>query len=185
MIPFILQHQLGLAVAAYWIFSAAVSSLTDPSSNGNPTYLWLYRFCHTTAGNITTVFGDRLPRLKVLVPPLIATALLATPACAAYTVHPGAINRTDSVAYDTLLIAESAISQARADNQAHPLPPYIKDALNTLVASYDVARASWLTYHDTLSTNTPSDAAATQLNQNIADLTNAIRNLKTMKEVKQ
>src|SRR5213594_703949 len=64
MFEFVSQHQFGIAVAAYWIFSAAVSSLPDPSPSGSAGYLWLYRFCHTTAGNITTALGSRIPELK-------------------------------------------------------------------------------------------------------------------------
>jgi len=54
MIDFIVQHQSWVAVAVCWIFSAAISSLPDPVPGGNPGYLWLYRFSHTIAGNLTT-----------------------------------------------------------------------------------------------------------------------------------
>ena len=108
MFEFVSQHQFGIAAAAYWIFSAAVSSLPDPSPHGSAGYVWLYRFCHTTAGNITTVFGSRIPGMKLLLAMLFAPLLLSTTACAArYTIHPRALNTTDSVAYDTLLIAET------------------------------------------------------------------------------
>ena len=66
MIPFLIEHQFWAAVAIYWIFSAAVSSLPEPGPNSNPGYLWLFRFAHTVAGNITTAFGSRIPGLKVL-----------------------------------------------------------------------------------------------------------------------
>ena len=61
MIAFITQHQFWAAVAGYWILSAAVSALPEPAGNSSPTYLWLYRFSHTIAGNITTAFGSRIP----------------------------------------------------------------------------------------------------------------------------
>jgi hypothetical protein len=61
MLQFVMQHEFWTAVVIYWIFSAAVSSMPDPASTGNPGYLWLFRFLHTIAGNITTAFGDRIP----------------------------------------------------------------------------------------------------------------------------
>ncbi len=54
MFEFLIQHQFWAAVVAYWIFSAAVSAMPDPGGSAGPGYLWLYRFLHTTAGNITT-----------------------------------------------------------------------------------------------------------------------------------
>lgn len=186
MIQFLIQHQFWAAVGIYWIFSASVSAMPEPGDAGNPGYLWLYRFLHTTAGNITTAFGGRIPGLKPLIPPmLLLPILLAMPACAVahYTVHPGALNQTDSVAYDTLLIAKTSIDRARADNQVNPLPAEAKDALNTLVQSYNVARESWLTYRGAVSANEPSQAYFAALNKNLTDLANAIRTL-TGKEVK-
>src|SRR5438093_316203 len=110
MFEFITQHQSWTAVLIYWIFSAAVSSMPEPVSSDNPGYLWLYRFCHTTAGNITTAFGNKISGLKSLVLLLTIPPLLSATACAAhYTIHPGAMNKADSATYDTLLIAEAAI----------------------------------------------------------------------------
>jgi hypothetical protein len=49
--------------------------------------------------------------------------LLFLVSCTAhYSVHPGALNKSDSAAYDTLLIAENTIDQARLDFQAGRLP---------------------------------------------------------------
>ncbi|HYR88988.1 MAG TPA: hypothetical protein VE422_33245 [Terriglobia bacterium] len=64
MFELIPQHQFWIAVVIYWIFSAAVSSMPEPVPNGSSGYLWLYRFCHTTAGNITTAFGSKIRGLK-------------------------------------------------------------------------------------------------------------------------
>jgi hypothetical protein len=179
MFQFVLQHQFGIAVAAYWIFSAAVSSLPDPSPTGNAGYLWLYRFCHTTAGNLSTAFGAKIPGAKILLYALIIPFLFSTTACAThYTIHPGAINATDSVAYDTLLIGKTTIDEAKAAYQAGELPAdtkVTKDALNALIQSYDVARDSYLTYRGAVVTNTPSDQYFQQLNKNLSDLITAIR----------
>ena len=173
MINFLLQHQFWTAVAIYWIFSAAVSSLPEPAANAQAGYFWLYRFLHSIAGNITTAFGNRIPGLKAIVPVLLLSALaLPLQACAAhYAVHPGALNTVDSAAYDTLLVAKAAIDAARADHQSSP-------ELNTLVASYNVARESWLSYRAALSTNVPSDLYFQQLTTNLTDLLTSIQALR-------
>ena len=177
MFEFITQHQSWAAVLIYWIFSAAVSSMPEPPVNGSSGYLWLFRFCHTTAGNITTVFGNKIPGLKTLVTILMVPLLLSASACAAthYTIHPGALNQADSVTYDTLLIAETAIDSARAGYQAGSLADSTKPAFDTLIKSYNVARESWLTYRGALATNVPSDSYFNQLNRNLSDLSTAIR----------
>jgi len=54
MFEFLMQHPFWAAVGVYWMFSAAVSALHEPDPNSSPAYLWLYRFLHTTAGNIAT-----------------------------------------------------------------------------------------------------------------------------------
>jgi len=178
MISFLTQHQFGFAVAIYWIFSAAVSAMPDPKPGDAGGYAWLYRFVHTIAGNLTTAFGNRIPASKVFLVVLIVPVLLAMPACAAYTVHPNALNATDSAAYDTLLVAESIIDQARSDQ----LSPGGREALATLIHSYNVARESWLTYRGAVSTNVPPDQYVQQLTKNLTDLTNAITAIKEVRK---
>ena len=184
MLEFIVHHQFWIAVALYWTLSAAVSALPEPAGNGSPVYLWLYRFSHTIAGNLTTAFGSRIPGLKILGFLVVVPLLMVSPtACSAHlTVHPGALNATDSAAYDALLIAETTIDQARQDLQAGQFPSgnmvkkaAFQAALGTLVRSYNVARASWLTYRGALAANQPSQAYFDQLTQNLSDLTDAIR----------
>jgi len=177
MIQFLTQHQFWAAVALYWIYSAAVSSMPGPAPNGNPGYLWLYRFLHTLAGNLSTAFGGKIPGF---VSGFLVTAviLLSASGCAAYTVHPGALSQTDSAAYDALLIAQSTIDQARTALQAGELPVGAKDPLNTLIASYNVAHESWLTYRGAVATKSPPDVYYAQLNADISNLTSAIRALK-------
>ena len=93
MIQFLTQHQFGFAVAAYWIFSAAASAMPEPKPGNAEGYLWLYRFVHTIAGNLTTAFGSRMTALKVVALVLLTPLLLTAPACAAhYRVHPGALS---------------------------------------------------------------------------------------------
>jgi hypothetical protein len=157
------------------VFSAAVSAMPEPG--GTPGYLWLYRFMHTVAGNITTVLGGKIPGVKTLAASLL---VLCVSGCAAmhYTVHPGALNTADSVAYDTLTIAQAAIDQAKADYQNRQLPPSTKAAINTLIQSYTVARESWLTYRGAIATNVPSDSYFQQLNKNLSNLITAIEAIK-------
>ena len=206
MLEFVTQHQSWTAVAIYWIFSAAVSLLPEaspcracasrpePAFNGNWGYSWLFRFMHTVAGNITTAFteaaryradasaGSKIPGVKPMVCLLIMPLVLSTPACAAhYTIHPGALNKTDSETYDALLIAEAAIDQARADYQAKRLPVEAKNAFDALIRSYNLARQSWLAYRGAIATNVPDAAYFNQVNQNLSDLTNAIRAFKEAK----
>jgi hypothetical protein len=179
MFEFILQHQFWAAVGAYWVFSAAVSALPKP--DGSAFYLWLYQFAHTVAGNITTVFGGKIPGLKTLAASMMVVFCVSGCAAVHYTPHPGALNTADSAAYDTLLIAQAAIEQAKADYQDQQLPPDSKAAINTLIQSYTVARESWLTYRGAIATNVPSDSYVLQLNKNLSDLITAIQ---AMKEVK-
>ena len=182
MFDFITQHQSWATVLIYWIFSAAVSSMPVPAAGNGAGYLWLFRFCHTTAGNLTTVFGNKLPGLKTIILGLTIPLLFAAPACAThYTVHPGALNNADSVTYDALQVAEAAIDQARIDYQANQLPANMKAPLDALIKSYNIARESWLTYRGAVSTNVPADAYFTQLNQNLSDLTAAIQNFEEAK----
>jgi hypothetical protein len=100
-------------------------------------------------------------------------------ACSAhYTVHPGALNTTDSAAYDALLIAETTIDQARLQFQAGKLPTEAKTALDALVLSYNTARTAWLAYRGALAANVSSQADFDQVTNNVAELTDAIRRFK-------
>ena len=76
MFEFVSEHQFWAAVVIYWIFSAAVSSIIkaspwrarasrpDPCTVRSAGYLWLYRFLHSVAGNMTTAFAGKIPGLK-------------------------------------------------------------------------------------------------------------------------
>src|SRR6266581_3624271 len=183
MFELLTEHQFWTAVVIYWIFSAAVSSMPDPAGNGSSGYLWLYRFLQTIAGNITTAFGSKIPGLKTFTLLLVALLAAATSACAArYIVHPGALNKTDSAAYDILLVAETAIDQARLEYKSGHLPAGAKPAFDALIQSYNIiygcalsrlrfaARESWLTYRGAVAANLSSDQYFQQLNGNLSDL---------------
>ena len=122
MFEFVSEHQFWAAAVIFWIFSAAVSSIIkaspwrarasrpDPETGRSPGYLWLYRFLHSIAGNVTTAFAGKIPGLKTFLLVVMIPGLLAVSSCVArYTVHPGALDKTDSAAYDVLLIAQSTI----------------------------------------------------------------------------
>jgi len=145
MFEFLSQHQFSIAVVLYWIFSAAISSMPEPTTDDAPAYSWLYRFLHTVAGNLTTAFGSKIPGgVKTVALVLVLPLVLSSTACAAvhYTVHPGAVNKADSISYDTLLVAETAIDEARHDFETGRLPNGRREAFETLVRTYNLARQS-------------------------------------------
>lgn len=115
---------------------------------------------------------------------LAITLLLLTTACAAnrYTVHPDALNKADSIAFDTLLVAQSAIDAARADFQSGKLPDSAKPAFDLLVRSYTAARDLWLTYRGAVAANQPAAAYLTQLNTNLTNLSNALLSFSDQQE---
>src|SRR5712691_5906930 len=114
----------------------------------------------------------------------VALLVLAAACTAHYKLHPGAINTTESAAYDTLLIAEAAIDQARTENQTRPFSTEAKETLNRLIQSYNIAREAWLTYRGAVAANVSLDQYFQQLNSNLSDLANAIEALKE-REVKR
>src|SRR5262245_31485022 len=67
MSEFITQHTFWTAVAAYWVFSAAVGALPAPVAGSKFVYRWMYRFLHTLAGNVAIVLGGRIPGAKALI----------------------------------------------------------------------------------------------------------------------
>ena len=105
-------------------------------------------------------------------------------ACTAqYKLHPGALNVADSAVYDTLLVAEAAIDQAREQNQTQPFSAEAKDSLNRLIQAYNVAREAWLTYRGAVATNVSAEQYFEELNRNLADLARAIEGLKEKRAV--
>lgn len=92
--------------------------------------------------------------------------------CAAVQIHPGAVNKADSQAYDVLLIAQAVIEQARGEADAGKLPEQIKPALNNLVSAYNIARTSWLTYRAAVKASQPADGSG--LSRTMNSLTAAL-----------
>lgn len=189
MWEFIVQHQSISVIALYWAFSAAVSSMPDPEATSSKGYLWLFRFLHSVAGNLSTVVGSKIPglssgsALKIVGILILLPLCLSTSACASLhvTTHPGSLNATDSAAYDVLLVAEATIDQARTELSAGKLPDATKAPLNKLILSYNVTREAWLTYRGALSVKTNPLIFADQLNQDLLDLKNALVAIKGVK----
>ena len=47
-----LKHPIGATLAAWYLFSAFVSGMPDPTAANGPAYHWLFRSLHLLAGNI-------------------------------------------------------------------------------------------------------------------------------------
>lgn len=58
----ILAHPLQIIVF-YWVFSAIVSGMPDPSPSSSVTYVWTNRSLHILAGNVAVAMQSRYPSL--------------------------------------------------------------------------------------------------------------------------
>lgn len=89
-----------------------------------------------------------------------------------YVNHPNAINTFDSDAYDTLIGAQAAIEEAKANIAAHP---EAKDSLNAAIKVYNLAEAAEKTYHAS------QDAASyADLQKALPELISAVANLEQL-----
>ena len=88
--------------------------------------------------------------------------------------HPGAVSAFDSQAYDALLVAQEVIIQAKASFAVGGLPAGSKPVLNRAIESYNVARASWLTYRSVAQAGQDPQVAATKLTAALTELTAAV-----------
>ncbi len=86
--------------------------------------------------------------------PAVLLLAFALSGCAGtrYTVHPGSVDTFESVAYDTLLEAQTAIDAAKA-NLAAGKPYPSKDVINRASRAYNVAKDALKLYHDTRGIN--------------------------------
>jgi len=67
--------------------------------------------------------------------------------CLKAPIHPGAVDKIDSLAYDANLLYDSAIKDAKADLAAGTLPQTVIPFLNKMIAAYDVLNAATKAYH--------------------------------------
>ena len=82
--------------------------------------------------------------------PLLALLLLVGCAVKSGTkLPPGAINAVDANSFVDLMGAQAALQAVKADYAAGKLPstPATKTALNSAIAAYNTAEASWQAYH--------------------------------------
>lgn len=76
---------------------------------------------------------------------LLLISILFLSACVRPTVqHPGALNSFDNSAYDTLIVEQAAINQAKTLVKDFPA---IKAPLNVAVQEYDTTMAAYKVYH--------------------------------------
>lgn len=114
---------------------------------------------------------------------LAATALLSSCATKSVPVRPGAVSSLDSQAYDALLVAQEVIAQSKASLESGALPAAAKPVINAGIASYNTARAAWLTYRTTLQAagGAEPERAAAELRQAITELIGAIAAIPKLK----
>ena len=57
-----------VALAAYYIGSAAVSSMPPPTASSGPWYEWFYKFSNTLCANVTAIRGKAMyePKMQVV-----------------------------------------------------------------------------------------------------------------------
>jgi hypothetical protein len=164
MIQLIGNPKFWALVGAYWVFSAAVGALQKPDDKSGGFYKWVFSFLNTLAGNLSRAFSSKIPGVVPMV--ALCVGLLAFSGCAAKAaVHPGALNAADSQAYDTLIIAQAALNESKAQFAAIP---EAKQPLNDAIAAYDTAEASYKVYHSTGSGDISS------LNAQLGELVKAI-----------
>ena len=119
---------------------------------------------------------------------LFLAATLTLSGCAARQIHPGAVNKFDSDAYDALLVTDSIIKSTRTDIENGVFPasiaPKVKDAINYVITAYNAANTSYRVYHAAVSTGTATAqqqaAVSDGLNQ-MANATTALVNAKAGK----
>jgi len=130
------------------------------------------------ARSLKNIEGASMPRLKINAAVL---AILLFTSCAMPRLHPGAVSKLDSQVYDTLLIAQAVIDQARIELTAGTLPEALKPALMRLIDSYNVARTSWLTYRNAVKAGQTADAAG--MNRTIAILSAALDSFQSSRSI--
>lgn len=61
MTAFFLAHITVFALAAFWIFVAAVQAMPDPTSSSSTFYKWSFTFLHLLGADLQGAFGSKLP----------------------------------------------------------------------------------------------------------------------------
>lgn len=79
---------------------------------------------------------------------ILAASIFMGCASKTYVVHPGSASTFDSQAYDSLLVAQAAIDEGKAEYTANTLPDSSKKLLNDAIGIYNIAETAWHSYHD-------------------------------------
>ena len=61
---FIEAHQAIFALGSYFLFSAIVGGMPDPTATSSTGYQWMFKTLHLLAGNITAAFQSKYPNLS-------------------------------------------------------------------------------------------------------------------------
>lgn len=101
--------------------------------------------------------------------------------CSGYKVHANAPSKQASMAYDTLLVADSVIKDTKLNLDAGKLPDAVIPTLNALITAYNLARAALHTYDDVLAAGTEPQAALNALLIDIFEVQTAITKVKGVK----
>ena len=59
MSPAQAHHELIYFAVAYWLYSAAVTTMPAPTLTSSTAYVWLFKFLHALAANLDKVMQAR------------------------------------------------------------------------------------------------------------------------------
>lgn len=65
----ITEHPAVCAIAAYWVFSAIIGGMPEPTPDSSAGYIWLHSSLHILSGNLATAMQTRFPSIPINVPP--------------------------------------------------------------------------------------------------------------------
>lgn len=100
--------------------------------------------------------------------------LALTSGCSrAVQIRPNAVDRLDSVTYDTLLVAQSVLDWAKDAYAKGTIPPESKASINAAGKAYDALRNLWLSYR-----SSPSQDLATKISEATLTLNTYISQLR-------
>jgi len=103
---------------------------------------------------------------------ILALALLTGCTRSALVRHPDAVDELDARTYDTLLVAQAVLDNAKVEILAGRLPASAKPTVNAAGGAYDTLRELWLTYRAKPDASVAEKIAAATLivNRYILDL---------------
>ena len=101
--------------------------------------------------------------------------------CAKYQPHPGSVDTFDSKTYDTLLVAQASLDQAKQQYAAGTISgDTAKTAINKAGEVYNLTRDAWNTYRGLRSQGQDATSAVAKVNALIPQLVQAIQDVKSL-----